>query len=132
MLFSNYLGKTKSSKNHSKYFMHNFKNFSRSIHTAWEVSKYGVFSDPYFPVFGLNTEIYSVNLRIQSKYRKIRTRKNSIFEHFSHSASLRKLLPNLRFPANLRLQKKLKFCQFKQEIGRKGVTHQLFGTVPRF
>ena len=27
------------------------------------MSKYGVFSSPYFPVFGLNTEIYGVNLR---------------------------------------------------------------------
>ena len=48
-------------------------------YTAWKVSKYGVFSSPYFPVFGLNTEIYSVNLRIQSKYRKIGTRNNSVF-----------------------------------------------------
>ena len=24
--------------------------------TAWKVSKYGVYSDPYFPTFGLNTE----------------------------------------------------------------------------
>ena len=38
---------------------------------------------PYFPVFGLNTEIYEVNLRIQSEYRKIRTRNNSVFGHFS-------------------------------------------------
>ena len=30
---------------------------------AWKVSKYGVFSGSYFPVFGLNTEIYGVNLR---------------------------------------------------------------------
>ena len=28
--------------------------------TAWKVSKYGVISGPYFPVFGLNTEIYFV------------------------------------------------------------------------
>ena len=28
--------------------------------TAGKVSKYGVISGPYFPVFGLNTEIYSV------------------------------------------------------------------------
>ena len=28
--------------------------------TAWKVSKYGIFSGPYFPVFGLNTEIYEV------------------------------------------------------------------------
>ena len=27
------------------------------------MSKYGVFSGPYFPVFGLNTEIYGVNVR---------------------------------------------------------------------
>ena len=27
-------------------------------YAAWKVSKYGVFSGPYFPVFGLNTEIY--------------------------------------------------------------------------
>ena len=26
--------------------------------TAWKVSKCGVFSGPYFPVFGLNTEKY--------------------------------------------------------------------------
>ena len=54
-------------------------------HTAWKVSKYGVFSVPYFPVFGLNTEIYFVNLRIQSEYRKIRTRSNFVFGHFSRS-----------------------------------------------
>ena len=37
------------------------------------MSKRGVFSGLYFPVFGLNTEIYAVNLRIQSK--------NSVFGH---------------------------------------------------
>ena len=37
------------------------------------------FSDLYFLVFGLNTEIYGVNLPIQSECRKIRTRKNSVF-----------------------------------------------------
>ena len=47
--------------------------------------KYGGFSGPYFPVFGPNTEIYSANLRIQSEYRKVRTRKNSVFGHFSRS-----------------------------------------------
>ena len=44
---------------------------------------------PYFPVFGLNTEICSINLRIQSEYSKIRTRKNSVFGHFSRSAVLK-------------------------------------------
>ena len=41
------------------------KNYANAdTNTAWKVSKYGVFSGPYFPVFGLNTEIYFVNLRI--------------------------------------------------------------------
>ena len=48
-------------------------------------NKYGVFSGCYFPVFELDTEIYGVNLRIQSKDRKIRTRKNSVFGHFPRS-----------------------------------------------
>ena len=46
--------------------------------TAWKVSKYGVFSGPCFL-------IYSVNLCIQSEYKKIRTRKNSVFGQFSRS-----------------------------------------------
>ena len=41
---------------------------THKLNTAWKVSKYGVFSCPYFSIFGLNTEIYSLNLRIQSKY----------------------------------------------------------------
>ena len=35
----------------------------------------------------LYLEIYSVNFRIQSEYRKIRTRNNSVFGHFSRSGS---------------------------------------------
>ena len=30
----------------------------QNIYTAWKVSKYGVFSGPYFPAFGLNTGKY--------------------------------------------------------------------------
>ena len=53
--------------------------------TAWKVFEYGVFSGPYFPAFGLNTEKYEVSLRIQSECGKARTRKNSAFGHFSRS-----------------------------------------------
>ena len=67
--------------------IHNY--VQKSFSTAWKVSKYRVFSGPYFPAFGLNTEIYLVNLRIQSKCGKIRTRKNSPFGHFSRSARLK-------------------------------------------
>ena len=59
--------------------------FASQCTTAWKVSKYPVFSVPHFHVCGLNTEIYGVNLCIQSEYRKIRTRKISVFGHFSHS-----------------------------------------------
>ena len=60
----------------------------RKAPTAWKVSKYRVFSGPYFPAFGLNTERYFVSLPIHSKWGKIRTRKYSVFGHFSHSVSL--------------------------------------------
>ena len=53
-----------------------------SLHTAWKVSRYGVFSGPYFPVFGLNTERYSVSLRIQSECGKIGPEKTSYLDTF--------------------------------------------------
>ena len=34
------------------------------------MSKYGVFSGPYLPVFRLNTKIFGVNLRIHSEYKE--------------------------------------------------------------
>ena len=51
--------------------------------TAWKVFQYGDISGPYFPAFGLNMERYPVSLRIYSECGKIRTRKNSVFGHFS-------------------------------------------------
>ena len=44
--------------------------------TVWNVSKYGVFSVPYFPAFGLNTEIrsifpYSVRMRENTEQKKV-------------------------------------------------------------
>ena len=55
------------------------------VNIAWKVSKYGVFSGPYFPAFRVITERYGVSLRIQSECGKIRTRKNSVFGNFSRS-----------------------------------------------
>ena len=41
----------------------NYLNFVFPIAvTAWKVSKYGVFSGPYFPAFGLNTEFFLVRI----------------------------------------------------------------------
>ena len=53
--------------------------------TALKISKYGVISSLHFPVFGLNTEIYEVNLSIPSKCRNIQTRNNSVFGHILRS-----------------------------------------------
>ena len=55
------------------------------VETVQKVFKYEVFSGPYFPVSGLDMEIYGVNVRFSSKYGKIQTRKNSIFGYFSRS-----------------------------------------------
>ena len=63
-------------------------SFRKDI-TASKVPKYGDISGLYFSVFGLNSEIYSVNLGIQSEYRKIRTGKSSVFGHFSRSVFIR-------------------------------------------
>ena len=61
------------------------ESFLKIVVTAWKVSKYGVISGRYFPVLGLNTEIYGTNFRVQSECRKIQTRKNSVFGNFSRS-----------------------------------------------
>ena len=61
------------------------------------MSEYGVFSGLYFPVFGLNTEIYFVNLHIQSEYKKIRTRKKSVFGHFSRSVGKYVISKNYKY-----------------------------------
>ena len=58
--------------------LRNFYNnlFYRTIRatysaTAWKVSKYGVISGPYFPVFGLNAEIYGVNNSVRNNGTEI-------------------------------------------------------------
>ena len=51
------------------------------------MSKYAVLFGPYFPVFGLNTDIYAAIHHFHSGYRKVRTRKNSVFGRFSWSVN---------------------------------------------
>ena len=63
-----------------------------------KVPKYGVFSGLYFPAFGLNMEIYSVNLRIQSECEKILARRNFVFGHFSYSGTSATLVENQGCP----------------------------------
>ena len=54
----------------------------------------GSFSGPYFPAFGMNTERYSVSLRIQYDCGKIRTRKTPNMDTF-HAVSIIHLNPDL-------------------------------------
>ena len=72
--------------------------------TARKVSKWGVFSGPYFPVFELDTENYGGNLRIQSEYKKIQARKNSVFGHFSCNVQSVKLVNTYRKPIMNKLE----------------------------
>ena len=65
--------------------------FLTDLDTAWKVSKYGVFMVRIF-LYSDQKKLrkspyseYSVNLRIQIEYRKIRTRKISVSGHFSRS-----------------------------------------------
>ena len=59
-----------------------------AVFTAWKVSKYGVFLAVFSRIWTeyrdlLNTEIYSVNLRIQSKYGKIKISKALYLDNFN-------------------------------------------------
>ena len=60
-----------------KYFKINW-----SFYIAWKVSKYGVFSDPYFPVFGLNTKYLSVFSPNTGKYGPEKIRIWTLFTQF--------------------------------------------------
>ena len=73
------------------------------------MSKYGVFPLLQFLVFRLKIRRFT---DIQSEYGKIRTRKNSVFEHFSRSFRITSrggwlihpTVPPLRFPINFRVK----------------------------
>ena len=60
------------------------------------MSRSGGFSGPYFPVFGVNTEIYRVTTRINSEYSKIRTRKTPKLDFFRLVINFSNLLFILR------------------------------------
>ena len=55
--------------------------------TKREKVQFGVYTGPYFPILGLNAEIYKVNLCIQPEFWMIleKTRENPEFEYFSHN-----------------------------------------------
>ena len=61
----------------------------QALHCAKSVQIWSFFCS-YIPTFGINTEIYSVNLCVLSKYRKIRNGKNSVCGYFSRSANSQK------------------------------------------
>ena len=93
---------------------------SRAI-TAWKKSKYKLFFARYFPVFGLNTEIYSLNLCIQSKYRKTWTRKNSILHIWTlFTQSISKCI------------KQNNFLRHGNFVSISAITHKMFETNSSF
>ena len=60
----------------------NILNFIKHCETPCiKVVGIRTFSGPYFPIFGLNMEIYRVYIHNQSEYMKKQTRKKSVFGH---------------------------------------------------
>ena len=60
------------------------------IANAWKLSGSGVLSGPYFPTFGLNTDIYKVeDFHVQSECKKIQTKKNPGSGTFHFSRAVR-------------------------------------------
>ena len=80
------------------------------VFTTLKVSKHGILSGPYFSVFGLNTEIFRVNLCIQFKYMKVQSTLISVFGNFSRTDWLK--LNNL----GLVLQSQTKYLEQSKEI----------------
>ena len=75
-------------KIHSEQFL-KFLRIFQWIIFAWKVSKYGVFSGPYFPVFGLNTKIYSVFIPNTGKYGPEKTPYNTFHAVVNNLNSMR-------------------------------------------
>ena len=71
-------------KSFSKVFYQTLKLIllCAKINTTRKMSVFGVFSGLYFPAFGMNKEIYKVNLRIQSECGKMHTRKTPNTDNF--------------------------------------------------
>ena len=59
--------------------------------------KNGVFSGPYFHVFGLDTEIYGIDFRYQSKYGKIVDQKKLRIRTFSCNVEKDGILNLIKF-----------------------------------
>ena len=72
--------------------------------TAWKVSKYGFFSGPHFPAFGLNTERYGV----------CGPKKNPYLDTFhAVSTTFEKLSLQIRTRINHVIKNKLPYCNLQ-------------------
>ena len=68
-----------------------------SNYTAWKVSKYRVFSGPYFPAIGLSTEIYKSphSVRIQGKNPLC---EETLFTHFENTKTFLQIFKGFTKP----------------------------------
>ena len=60
-------------------------------HPTWKMPKFGVFSDFYFPIFALKTEIFASNICIDSEYGR-----NKVYEKL-HMWTLQSVPGNTRY-----------------------------------
>ena len=108
-----------------------YDQFSTLCETVWKVSKYGVIYGSYFPVFKLNTDMYRVNLRIQSEYRKTRTRNNLMWTLFTQCKYYAKLF-QIRSLLLSKLLPLLFLRFFQKRDASECRTHKVFGLRPVF
>ena len=93
--------------------------------TAWKLSKYRVFLVRIFP----HLDWIRVSVRIQSECRKIRTRNNSVFGHFSCIASSNETL-EIHFPEIIRVSWNIHFKRHALVENRRVRDHS-FSTFTR-
>ena len=73
------------------------------------------FSWTHFPTFGLNTDIYEVNLRVYSECRKIRTRKTPNTDTF-YEVNMNAQLVQINAAAEELFKRKVEITQQSKDI----------------
>ena len=81
------------------------------------------YSGPYFAAFGLNTERYSVSLRIQSEYGEIRTKITPNTDTFYAVYVLRKIFPMISrvFVKNMRICNYVVFQLWEKYVSKRSL-----------
>ena len=87
-----------------------------------------IFSGPYFPALGLNTERYSVSLRIQSELGKTQTRKTLNMDTF-HTSKIRLILYKKVFKTKFDLILCAQTCNITKKYNQYNINVSYYSLV---